>query len=258
MRVALMAAACGPSGDSVPNENVNADARGETQSQVLGGEPRSGGVMRFASVEGPDYMDPGAAYSATYFSYIARGVTRTLTTYKASTDLGEQAELVGDLATGLGKHNAAGTKWTYTLKEGIKFGLALGGEKVPGVTGEPITSADLKYALRTPVHVLGRRSVPLLLRAGRRSGRIPGRQSRRHLGHRDSGRQDDHVQSHGAHRRLGLPDGDAGRAPVPESFASQFDAKGDFAYDSHIVASGPYYVETYVPSERIVMKRDPN
>jgi len=165
---------------------------------------------------------------------------------------------VGDLATGLESTTRPGTKWTYTLKEGIKFGLALGGEKVPDVTGETITSADLKYALEREFMSSVGAQYPFYyepiegvaeFQEGKAGG-ISGIET-----------PDDKTITFNLTEpigdwdyRMAMP----AAAPVPESFASQFDAQGDSAYDSHIVASGPYYVETYVPSEQIVMKRDPN
>ena len=49
---------------------------------------------------------------------------------------GSSPKIVGDLATGLGKHNADETQWTYTLRPGLKFS-----------TGKAITPLDIKYGI---------------------------------------------------------------------------------------------------------------
>jgi peptide/nickel transport system substrate-binding protein len=252
---ALLGAACG-GGASTTQPSGTQEQRGAQESQVLGGEPSEGGVLRFASIEGPDYMDPGAAYTVTFFSYIARGVFRTLVGYKQSTDLQEQIELVPDLATGLGEPNGDNTEWTYTLKDGVRFGPALGGEKIPGVTGQEITSADIEYAIeRLFITSVGAQYAfyyePIEgveeFRAGE-ADQVAGIKT-----------PDDKTITF----KLTRPVGDwdyrmamAAATPVPKGYASKFDSKKTSAYDMHVVSSGPYYVERYVPSEEIVMKRN--
>jgi peptide/nickel transport system substrate-binding protein len=258
--VALLGAACGGGDGGGTGEGTTEEQRGQTESQVLGGEPFSasqGGVMKFASIEGPDYMDPGAAYTVTFFAYVARGVFRTLVTYPASTNLQEQNTLIPDLATDLGQPNEDSTEWTYTLKDGIRFGPALGGEDVPGVTGEEITADDIKYAIERQFIGSVGAQYPFYYEA------IEG------VKEFQSGKADEvsGITTDGDKSitfKLTKPLGDwdyrmamPAATPVPKSYAGKFDSQKTSQYDQHVVASGPYYVETYTPSEQIVFKKNP-
>jgi peptide/nickel transport system substrate-binding protein len=60
--------------------------------------------------------------------------SRTLVNYSVVN--GTKFKLAPDLATGLGQHNANFTKWTYTLKPGLKWS-----------NGKAITPVDVKYGL---------------------------------------------------------------------------------------------------------------
>ncbi len=251
--VALFAAACGGGGGGGSGEGPresNVESRKGTASKVFGGEsPKEGGILKWASIEGPDYMDPGAAYTVTFFSFVNAGILRELVTYKRSPNFDEANSLVPDLATDLGQHNAEGTQWTYTLKDGVKFGPALGGEEVPGVTGEQITSADIKYAIERQFIGSVGAQYPFYYEA------IEG------VKEFQDGSADDISGIETPDPKtitfnLSEPVGDwdyrmamPAAAPVPEKYASKFDSKKNSAYDNHIVASGPYYVDSFTPSE---------
>jgi peptide/nickel transport system substrate-binding protein len=254
MGVALFAAACGGGGDGGgsgegPRES-NVEAREGEASKVFGGEsPKKGGILKWASIEGPDYMDPGAAYTVTFFAFINAGILRELVTYQRSPNFDEANSLVPDLATDLGEANAEGTQWTYTLKDGIKFGPALGGEEIPGVTGEEITSADFKYAMERQFMSSVGAQYPFYYEA------IEG------VKEFQDGTADDISGIETPDDKtivfnLSEPVGDwdfrmamPAAAPVPEKYATQFDSKKNSDYDNHIVASGPYYVDSFTPSE---------
>jgi peptide/nickel transport system substrate-binding protein len=253
MGAALFAAACGggdEGGGNAPSTSSNEQQRGTEASKVFGGtNPEPGGVFKFASVEGPDYMDPGAAYTVTFFAFVNPGILRELVAYKHSPNFEESNTVAPDLATDLGQHNPEGTEWTYTLKDGIKFGPALGGEDVPGVTGEEITSADIKYAIERQFIGSVGAQYPFYYEA------IEG------VKEFQSGAADDisgieTPDDKTITFKLSEPVGDwdyrmamPAAAPVPERYAKQFDSKKNSAYDNHIVASGPYYVDSFTPSE---------
>ncbi|CAN5557538.1 ABC transporter substrate-binding protein [soil metagenome] len=254
MGVALFAAACGGGDDGGSNpegpRESNVEARKGTASKVFGGEsPKEGGILKWASIEGPDYMDPGAAYTVTFFSFVNTGILRELVTYKRSPDFAEQISLAPDLATDLGQHNAEGTQWTYTLKDGVKFGPALGGEDVPGVTGEEITSADIKYAIQRQFMGSVGAQYPFYYEA------IEGVKEFQDGTAKDiSGIETPDPKTITFNLSEPLGDWDfrmamPAAAPVPEKYATKFDSKKNSAYDNHIVSSGPYYVESFTPSE---------
>ncbi len=253
--VALFGAACVGGGDGAAGDNT---AQGGTNgSQVLGGTDASkGGTLKLASIEGPDYMDPGAAYTVTFFSYLGRGVFRKLVDYAPGPDFAKQSELVPDLAEDLGQPNAANTKWAYKLKDGIRFGPALGGENVPGVTGEEITSDDIKYAIE-------RLFLPSVgAQYGFYYEPIEG-VTEFAQGQADDIEGIETPDDKTIVFKLTKPIGDwdyrmsmAATTPAPERYVSQFDKKKISDYDSHVVSSGPYYVDAYTPSEEIKLLRN--
>jgi peptide/nickel transport system substrate-binding protein len=252
--LALVAAACG---EDTGGGATTEEQRGKSASQVLNGEPTEGGTMRWASIEGPDYMDPGAAYTVTFFAYVNRGILRALTTYPSSPEFGEQNTVVPDLATDLGEHNEDNTEWTYTIKDGVRFGPALGGEEIPGVTGEEITSDDIAYAMERQFMTSVGAQYPFYYEA------IDGVKEFQ-AGKADSISGIETPDDKTITFHLTEPIGDwdyrmamPAAAPVPRDYASKFDEKKSSAYDNHIVASGPYYVEEFTPSESAVYQKNP-
>jgi peptide/nickel transport system substrate-binding protein len=95
---------------------------------------KKGGTLRFGISSDWDSVDTGDTYYGLSWDFL-RNYARTLVSFKAAP--GQQGnQLVGDLATGLGKPSADNKTWTYTLRDGIKF-----------EDGTPITSKDIKYGV---------------------------------------------------------------------------------------------------------------
>jgi ABC-type transport system substrate-binding protein len=135
---ALALAACGggasssgSSSSSAPSSNGSYSAGNTT---VVSPSTTKGGTITFASSSTPDSFDPGNTYYAWVWNF-SRLYATPLVTYKSCPGTcGDQ--LVPGLATGLGTVSDNGLVWTYHLKTGLKFS-----------NGEPITSADVKYAI---------------------------------------------------------------------------------------------------------------
>lgn len=244
----LIAAACGGGGDD--------GGDGAAQDPVNESEIPTGGKLTMAGTSDVDYMDPTATYY-TLGSILHRGVSRQLVTYPALPG-NEGLEPIGDLATGLGEHNEDATEWTYTIKDGVKWGQALGGEDVPGVTGEEITCDDVKYGFeRMWIPSVGAQYAYYYEmiegvdefsknKADDISGIecVSDKEITFHL-----------TESVGDwDLRLAMP----ATSPVPQSYAEQFDKEKDSDYDNHVVASGPYQIAEWKPEERIVLERNPN
>ncbi|MDQ3958382.1 MAG: hypothetical protein M3273_08690, partial [Actinomycetota bacterium] len=133
----LVAAACG-GGDG-------GDEGDTSGGQIDTADIPVGGTLTMAGTSDIDYMDPTATYY-TLGSILHRGVSRQLVTYPGLPgDAG--IEPIGDLAVDLGESNEDATEWTYQIKDGVKWGQALGNEDVPGVTGEEIVCEDIKYGI---------------------------------------------------------------------------------------------------------------
>lgn len=248
---ALIAAACG-SDDDPGGGDLQRSEDVELPTDVP-----TGGTLRIAGVSDVDYMDPAAMYYTLSF-FLSRGVFRTLVTYPGNvTDLQAQNELVPDLATDTGTSNDDFTSWTYTLKDGITYGPALGGEDVAGVTGEEIVCDDVKYGMeRIFLDSVGG-GYPfyydILEGAGdypKKADEITGIVC-----------EDDKTLTFNLSEpagdwpfRLAMP----ATTPVPRAAAEKYDSKDDSDYDAHVVATGPYYIAEWTPGEQITLERNEN
>ncbi|MBO0805565.1 MAG: ABC transporter substrate-binding protein [Nocardiopsaceae bacterium] len=135
LAIGLVLAACGnvgsggSSGSGGSNETFNAGA-----TSVVNPSSHKGGTLTFALKNTPDSFDPGNTYYAWVID-MSRLWATPLTTYKSCPGACSNT-LVPGIATGLGTSSDNGLTWTYHIKKGLKFS-----------DGEPITAADVKYAV---------------------------------------------------------------------------------------------------------------
>jgi peptide/nickel transport system substrate-binding protein len=251
--LALVAVACGGGTTAGSGNNTKPDVSGK----IFGGAAARGGVMKMDSVGDVDYMDPGQAYAVQYFDTVGRGTIRTLVSYPNTSDLNRQIKPVPDLATALGQHNANSTVWTYHLKPGLKYGPAIGGNSIPGVTGQAITTPDIKYAIERLFNPSVGNGYATYYK------NIKGAPACKSYGCNIQGIETPNATTIVFH--LTKPTGDwdlrmtmPGTAPVPQRYASTWDKTKDSDYEGHVLAQGPYYVAQYTPGEQIIMKRNPD
>jgi peptide/nickel transport system substrate-binding protein len=95
---------------------------------------KSSGTLSFALTSTPDSFDPGNTYLAWVWDF-SRLYATPLATFQSAPGAASNT-LVPGIATGLGQISDKGLVWTYHIKKGLKFS-----------DGEPITSADVKYAV---------------------------------------------------------------------------------------------------------------
>jgi peptide/nickel transport system substrate-binding protein len=250
MVVGLIAAACGGDDDGgsgqggLKNEDID-----------LAEDVPTGGELRIASTSDVDYMDPASMYY-TLSWFLGRGVFRTLVTYPGNvTDLAAQNELVPDLATGLGESNEDFTEWTYTIKDGVTYGQALGGDDVPGVTGEEIVCEDFKYGIERMFIPSVGGGYPFYYDMIEGASDFPDKADD------VSGIEcvdDKTITFHLTESvgdwnfRMAMP----ASSPVPKAAAEKYDKKDDSDYDKHVVATGPYYIAEWTPEEHIQLERN--
>jgi peptide/nickel transport system substrate-binding protein len=245
----LIAAACGGGDD----EGEGAAGPREVEASEI----PEGGELKVAGTSDVDFMDPAAMYYTVSF-FLARGTLRQLVSYPPVADFEEQNQLVPDLATDTGQSNDDFTEWTYTLKDGVTFGKALGGEDIPGVTGEQITCDDIKYGLeRVFIPSVGG-GYPFYYDILEGSAEFADGKADEVTGIECT--DDKTIVFH-----LTEPAGDwpyriamPAASPVPRKYAEQFDSKKDSDYDNHVVSSGPYYISEWSPEERIRLERNEN
>jgi peptide/nickel transport system substrate-binding protein len=107
---------------------------GQANTGIVNPSTTKGGTLSFADSSTPDSFDPGNTYYAWVWNF-SRLYATPLVTYKSAPGTAG-SQLVPGLATGLGTVSDNGLVWTYHIKQGLKFS-----------DGEPITSADVKYAV---------------------------------------------------------------------------------------------------------------
>jgi peptide/nickel transport system substrate-binding protein len=128
---ALALSACGGSGSSsdtgagpvdagqLGNTGSGKDAAATGPVSIDGAA--KGGVLTVLTNTGlTTTIDPAEAYYLDTMSIDGQLLTRSLTQYKYDPAT-EQMILVPDLATDLGQHNDDYTKWTFTIRPGVKF-----------------------------------------------------------------------------------------------------------------------------------------
>lgn len=216
--VAIIGSACSSSqqADSQPDDQVAA----------------KGGVLD-VETDGIGFtagFDPTGEYLGLTFSLMGNLMGRTLVTYRHTQ--GEAGnEVVPDLATALPEVSADGMTYTFTLKDGIKFGPPLSRE---------ITSSDIEFAFRR-INTSGLAQYPSYFRV------IEGMEEEvKELPDSISGIEtpdDKTIVFHLIEKtpdfpyRLALPAAQA----MPEEVAGCFDKSGE--YGRYYVSSGPYMIE---------------
>jgi peptide/nickel transport system substrate-binding protein len=130
----LLVAGCGSSSSGGGSSSSSKDTFNAAVGKVFDPSTKKGGILKFADEGQQDSVDPGDTYYGYSWNF-ARLYGRGLTMFTPAPGKASN-QLVGDLATGLGKSTDNNKTWTYTLRKGVKF-----------EDGTPITSADVKYGV---------------------------------------------------------------------------------------------------------------
>jgi peptide/nickel transport system substrate-binding protein len=146
--LAAIAAGCGGGGggeETTPPTTGGGtgavETSGGTETTGGGGGAATGGTYRVdyeASFDFTNNFDPTGEYLGEAFSMYSNLLIRTLVGYRHVAGPPGN-ELIPDLATDLGQVSDDGLTYTFTLKDGVKFGPPL---------SRPITSKDIKYAFQ--------------------------------------------------------------------------------------------------------------
>src|SRR4051794_15558409 len=128
---ALTLSACGGSGASsdsgtgpidsgqLGNTGGGKDASA-TGPVTVDGAQKGGTITVLTNTGLTTTIDPAEAYYLDTMSIDGQLLTRSLTQYRYDAQ-SKQMVLVPDLATDLGQHNDDYTKWTFTIRPGVKF-----------------------------------------------------------------------------------------------------------------------------------------
>jgi peptide/nickel transport system substrate-binding protein len=124
-----------PSGSNTTSPSGSAAAfNAGTSSVVNPSNTKSNGTISLGLTSTPDSFDPGNTYLAWVWDF-SRLYATPLTTFESAPGAASNT-LVPGIATSLGQVSSNGLVWTYHIKKGLKLS-----------DGEPITSADVKYAV---------------------------------------------------------------------------------------------------------------
>jgi peptide/nickel transport system substrate-binding protein len=129
---ALVLAACG--GGSTPSPSPSSEAFNAAVSSTVNPSTHKGGTITFNLTTWEDSMDPGGTYYASNWNFTRYYATPLMTYNSCTGSCG--LHLIPALATAPGTASNNNTVWTYHIKSGMKFS-----------DGQPITSADVKYAV---------------------------------------------------------------------------------------------------------------
>ncbi|MGH1562881.1 ABC transporter substrate-binding protein [Mumia sp. DW29H23] len=95
-----------------------------------------GGLLTVLSSTVPNSLDPARSSFVDTRGILSGLVTRSLTQFRRDPVTGGM-ELVPDLATDLGVPNDDGTRWTFTIRSGVRF-----------EDGTPVTAEDVAYGIK--------------------------------------------------------------------------------------------------------------
>ena len=143
---ALILGACGGEGSSsnsgndfdtgqLGNTGSGTDATA-TGPVTLDGAQKGGVITVLTNTGLTTTIDPAEAYYLDTMSVDGQLLTRSLTQYKYD-PAKKQMVLVPDLATDLGQHNDDYTKWTFTIRPGVKF-----------EDGTDVTAKDIAWGMQ--------------------------------------------------------------------------------------------------------------
>jgi peptide/nickel transport system substrate-binding protein len=144
----LALSACGGSGSSSTgaggggqdNKNLGNTGNGQdagAKGPVTISGAKSGGIVTVMTLGGlTTTIDPSEVYYTDTSSILSGLMTRSLTQYKYDPST-RQMILVPDLATDLGHSNSSYTKWTFTIRSGVKW-----------ENGKPVTAKEVAWGMQ--------------------------------------------------------------------------------------------------------------
>jgi peptide/nickel transport system substrate-binding protein len=248
--LAFVVAACGGS-DKKSSSSSNSGAASNTKAAEA--PAKKGGDLNILAASDVDFNDPGHTYY-TWGMVFTFATNRPLYSFKPS----DGSKPVPDLADGEPQISADKKTVTVKIKPGIKY--------APPVN-RAVTSKDVKYAMERFFSVNVGGQYPGYFQP------IVGAPAKPTKGVKPiSGIETPDDQTIVFH--LKQPVGVSFSAalvmpitvPVPEEYASKFDAKSPSTYNTHVAFTGPYMIQNdssgsmtgYQPGKSIKLVRNPN
>jgi peptide/nickel transport system substrate-binding protein len=250
----LALAACGGSGgDSGPSAtpSFNGGDTGNGQNAKAAGPvtldgAQKGGTVTVLTLTGlTTTIDPSEIYYTDTSSIFSGLIGRSLTQYKYDPKTHNMI-LVPDLATDLGQHNDNYTKWTFTIRPGVKW-----------ENGKTVTAQDVAYGMTRCMDAATFPTGPCQYYS---NVYYKGGSSYKGM-YTDPGSKFNGIKVNGNKITISMakpfPDMPywgtfPANGPVPSGKAS--DPK---TYKNHPLSTGPYMIKSFSPSKELVLVKNP-
>ena len=250
--LAFVVAACGGN-DNKSSSSSSSKSAGNDNKAAQNAPAKKGGKITMLAGSDVDYLDPGHTYFTQGYM-VSYPTQRTLYSFKPD----DSAKPVPDIAEGDPQVSADKKTITVKIRKGVKFS--------PPVNRE-VTSKDIKYAFERffSVNVGGQYGSYFTSIEGAPSSPTKGVKPISGIT-----TPDDQTIVFKLKEPAAVPVAAALvmpiTAPVPEEYASKFDAKNPSTYNTHLVATGPYMVKNdssgnaigYKAGKSIDLVRNPN
>jgi peptide/nickel transport system substrate-binding protein len=212
---------------------------------TISGAQKGGTVTVLTNTGLTTTIDPAEIYYLDTMSIGGQLLFRSLTQYKYNPDT-KQMVLVPDLATDLGQHNDDYTKWTFTIRDGIKF-----------EDGTPVTAKNIAWGIQRCMDAATFPTGPCQYYSN-----VYFRGGDKYKGPYTAPNQKfNAVKANGNQLTIFMdkpfPDmpywgAFPANGPVPTGKASD-----PTTYKKHPLATGPYMIKSYSPAKELVLKRNP-
>jgi peptide/nickel transport system substrate-binding protein len=254
----LALSACGSGSSSSPgatgtdNPNAHGGATGSNQDPNAKGPVKiagaqSGGIVTVLTLTGlTTTIDPSESYYTDTSSILSGLITRSLTQYKYDPTK-KQMVLVPDLATDLGHSNDSYTKWTFTIRSGVKW-----------EDGSPVTAKEVAWGMQRCMDAATFPTGPCQYYSnvyfkGGSSYKGP---------YTAPNQKFSAVKAVGNKIVINMD------KPFPDMpYWGTFPANGPIplgkasdpkTYKNHPMSTGPYKIKSFSPSKELVLERNPN
>jgi len=252
---ALTLSACGGSGgdstSSSTQDNSRLGATGNFQDPNATGPvtidgAQKGGIVTVLTLTGmTTTLDPSEIYYTDTNAIMSGLVTRSLTQYKYDPD-SKQMTLVPDLATDLGRHNDDYTRWSFTIRPGVKW-----------ENGDAVTAQQVAWGM---TRCMDAATFPT--GACQSYANVFYKGGAAYRGPYTAPQQKFHgITVHGNTITVAMA------KPFPDmSYWAAFPANGPIplgkasdprTYKNHPLSTGPYRIKTFSPSKELVLERNP-
>ena len=253
---ALALSGCGGSGSSsdtggpvdtgqLGNTGSGTDATA-TGPVTIDGAQKGGIVTVLVNTGLTTTIDPAEAYYLDTMSIDGQLLTRSLTQYKYD-PTSKQMVLVPDLATDLGQHNDDYTKWTFTIRDGVKF-----------EDGSPVTAKNIAWGIQRCMDAATFPTGPCQYYSN-----VYFRGGSSYKGPYTAPDQKFTAVKVNGNKLTIFMD-----KPFPDmSYWGAFPANGPVplgkasdpkTYKNHPLSTGPYMIKSFSPSKELVLQRNPH